>query len=105
MLMGEAYDARLEMPGWDKPGFDDSGWMKVSRFDHMQTKLAATNGPSVRRIEELSPIGEPTMTSDLIARRAVFDLGQGSLHLMVGAADDWSPAVAAKAHAPAPPGW
>lgn len=26
MLMGEAYDARREMPGWAEPGFDDSGW-------------------------------------------------------------------------------
>ena len=26
MLMGEVYDARREMPGWDAPGFDDSGW-------------------------------------------------------------------------------
>ncbi len=26
LLMGESYDARLEMPGWSKPGFDDSGW-------------------------------------------------------------------------------
>ena len=23
---GEAYDARLEQPGWDMPGFDDSDW-------------------------------------------------------------------------------
>lgn len=23
---GETYDARLEIPGWDKPGFDDSRW-------------------------------------------------------------------------------
>lgn len=23
---GEDYDARLEQPGWDKPGFDDSNW-------------------------------------------------------------------------------
>ncbi len=26
ILMGEAYDANHEMPGWDTPGFDDSGW-------------------------------------------------------------------------------
>jgi alpha-L-rhamnosidase len=25
-LMGEFYDARKEMPGWDKPGFDDAKW-------------------------------------------------------------------------------
>ncbi len=24
--MGETYDARLEMPGWASPGFDDGGW-------------------------------------------------------------------------------
>ena len=23
---GETYDARLEIPGWDKPGFDDGAW-------------------------------------------------------------------------------
>ncbi len=26
LLMGEFYDARMEMAGWSKPGFDDSGW-------------------------------------------------------------------------------
>lgn len=26
LLMGEAYDARKEMPGWATPGFDDSDW-------------------------------------------------------------------------------
>lgn len=25
-LMGEAYDARLETPGWSAPGYDDGGW-------------------------------------------------------------------------------
>ena len=26
LRMGEQYDARLEIPGWNLPGFDDSGW-------------------------------------------------------------------------------
>ncbi len=26
LLMGEFYDARMEMPGWSKAGFDDSSW-------------------------------------------------------------------------------
>jgi hypothetical protein len=26
---GEDYDARLEQPGWDKPGFDDKAWKPV----------------------------------------------------------------------------
>jgi len=28
-LMGETYDARLEMNGWDAPGFNDSKWEPV----------------------------------------------------------------------------
>ena len=28
MMMGKSYDARLEMPGWDSPGFDDNGWRR-----------------------------------------------------------------------------
>ncbi len=27
---GETYDARLEMPGWDKPNYDDTKWYKVA---------------------------------------------------------------------------
>ena len=27
---GECRDARLEQPGWDSPGFDDSGWLRAN---------------------------------------------------------------------------
>jgi alpha-L-rhamnosidase len=30
LQQGCAYDARKEMPGWDLPGYDDSGWRQVS---------------------------------------------------------------------------
>ena len=36
ILMGEAYDARKELPGWDRPGYDASGWEPAI--------LAAANG-------------------------------------------------------------
>jgi alpha-L-rhamnosidase len=36
-LMGERYDARREMPGWSKPGFDDRQWEPAVR--------AEDNGP------------------------------------------------------------
>ncbi len=29
LYYGEKYDARLEQPGWDEPGFDDSRWEKA----------------------------------------------------------------------------
>ena len=33
MQGGEAYDARLEFPGWSSSGFDDSNWLPVKVFD------------------------------------------------------------------------
>ena len=27
---GEEYDARREMPGWSRPGFDDSAWQHAA---------------------------------------------------------------------------
>jgi alpha-L-rhamnosidase len=32
-LMGERYDARREMPGWSKPGFDDRQWEAAIRAE------------------------------------------------------------------------
>lgn len=75
-LMGEAYDARLEMPGWDKPGFDDKGWLPVVLFADPGAVLVATNGPTVRRVGELTPIGEPVFRSNFSTQRYLFDLGQ-----------------------------
>ncbi len=82
LLMGEAYDARLEARGWDQPGFDDRRWLPVELFDDTGAALAATNGPTVRRIEELSPIADPKVISGFTATRYIFDLGQN----MVGRA-------------------
>lgn len=41
LRMGESYDARLEIPGWNLPGFDDSGWTAAIAVD-------APKGESVR---------------------------------------------------------
>ena len=63
--MGEAYDARLELPGWDAPGFDDRRWLPVELFDDTGAALAATNGPTVRRIEALAPVADPKVITRL----------------------------------------
>ncbi|MEO8393050.1 MAG: glycoside hydrolase family 78 protein [Chloroflexota bacterium] len=76
LLQGEAHDARLEMPGWDQPAFDDHDWLSVRLFDDPGGALVATNGPAVHRIEELKPIIDPVDKSTFIAKRAIFDLGQ-----------------------------
>lgn len=89
-MMGEAYDARLEMPGWNAPNFDDSHWSVVEIFDTPNIALVATNGPTVKRIEELTPIADPVNMTDFDRTNYIFDLGQN----MVGR-------VRFKGHAPA----
>ena len=52
---GEQYDARLERPGWDTPGYDDSDWGNVQTLAAPAARLVAQNGPPVRPIETLAP--------------------------------------------------
>ncbi|MGQ9524689.1 MAG: family 78 glycoside hydrolase catalytic domain, partial [Armatimonadota bacterium] len=72
MLMGETYDARREIPGWDTPGFDDSKWSQVTVRDVSGVRLVAQVGPPVRRIQEL----KPKTVSEPVPGSYVFDLGQ-----------------------------
>lgn len=76
LIMGEAYDARLELPGWDSPGFEDQRWPGVELFDDLGIALASANGPAVRRINRLTPVGAPDDRSSVSTRRYIFDLGQ-----------------------------
>lgn len=60
LLMGESYDARLEMPNWDAPSRDPHGnWYPVLTFPDPGAELVAMRGPTVRDTEELTPIGAP----------------------------------------------
>ncbi len=53
---GETYDARLEMPGWNKTGFDDSSWHGVVLTGDDKDHVVASLSEPVRRIDELTPI-------------------------------------------------
>lgn len=76
LLMGETYNARLEMPGWNCPGFAAEGWKPVQVFAPWPAPLCARIGPPVRRKEELSPIEEPRQVSNWPMPTWIFDLGQ-----------------------------
>jgi len=69
---GETYDARKEMKGWAKTGFDESKWGKVSVKDVSNKILVAPQGEVVKAIEELKPIKLFTTP----AGETVFDMGQ-----------------------------
>jgi alpha-L-rhamnosidase len=72
ILDGEVYDARKEMPGWDRPGFDDSGWKDAETKPHVTAKLVAQPNEPIRIVEELRPISVTETKPNLF----VFDLGQ-----------------------------
>ena len=55
MKDGEVYDARLEMPGWDAPNFDDHLWHPVRTAQHPKSVLVASLGVPVRRKETFRP--------------------------------------------------
>jgi alpha-L-rhamnosidase len=69
---GETCDARLEMPGWDKPGFNDSKWETASVLDHTKSTLIAPQGDAVKITEELKPVKIITTPKGEV----VFDMGQ-----------------------------
>ncbi|MFF3500625.1 family 78 glycoside hydrolase catalytic domain [Streptomyces sp. NPDC003247] len=69
---GERYDARAELPGWSRPGFDASGWQGVQRVEFDAGTLCAPPGQPVRRVESRAP--EAVLTSP--SGRRVLDFGQ-----------------------------
>jgi alpha-L-rhamnosidase len=79
---GEAYDARLERPGWSSPGFDDAGWGAVDEVEHDPGLLVSPTGPPVRRTQLVEPVAITTSPSG----RTLVDFGQnlvGRLRLRV----------------------
>ena len=61
-LMGETYDARRELTGWDAPGFKDDQWQPVVTGSEVQPLMQAHPGQPVRVIQEFKAktITEPT---------------------------------------------
>src|SRR5262249_19839394 len=70
--MGETYDARLELDGWDRPGFDDTKWNKVDSGAEGNPLVKAHQGPPVRAFSELKPVNRTEPKPGAF----VFDLGQ-----------------------------
>lgn len=56
IFIGEIYDARLEQPGWDLPGFDASGWAPVRPAARPRAPLRAQMSPPDRVMETLAPL-------------------------------------------------
>ncbi|MFV2069838.1 MAG: family 78 glycoside hydrolase catalytic domain [Pirellulales bacterium] len=71
-LMGERYDARKEMPGWDRSGFDVAAWHRVDVTESIAARVEAHPGPPVGRLPSIKPV----RVTQPQKGRFVVDLGQ-----------------------------
>ena len=69
---GETYDARLETPGWDSPGFSDSNWQAAQAAKSPGGVLSAQMMPPIRVIDTLVPVKMTNPRPGVF----VYDLGQ-----------------------------
>ncbi len=53
---GETYDARMEIPAWASPAFEDGPWKHVSVANYGYQNLVGLESVPVRRIQELRPV-------------------------------------------------
>ncbi|MGW3992432.1 family 78 glycoside hydrolase catalytic domain [Amycolatopsis sp. NPDC004772] len=56
LYAGENHDARLEKPGWDRPGFDDSAWHPVRTAAAPSGELIGSTAPPIRVVRTLRPV-------------------------------------------------
>ena len=54
-MLGEDYDSRFEIKGWDEPGLDEGNWDPVAVRDESSRQLESQVMRPVREIRELNP--------------------------------------------------
>lgn len=69
---GEMYDARLEIDGWDKKGFDDHRWNGVVVKNHAMDVFVPSEGEAVCVTQTVKPVRKITSPKG----EMVFDFGQ-----------------------------
>lgn len=83
LLAGEGYDARLELPGWNEPDFDEQNWKPVSVGGQpVEPLLQAAVSEPVKIIAEIKPVSVQEPAKGIY----VFDMGQnfaGAVRLKV----------------------
>jgi alpha-L-rhamnosidase len=69
---GEEYDARMEIPGWSRAGFDDSKWEPADAVAGPSGALASQMAEPLRVTETLKPISVKRLKPGVY----IFDMGQ-----------------------------
>lgn len=68
---GDLYDARLEIEGWEQPGFDDSAWKNAIQVEAPSPLLVAQTMPSIEAEREISAVSMKNFGDSLY----VYDFG------------------------------
>ncbi len=69
---GEFYDARMELPGWNKINFDDSQWMNAELVGKPGLHLIAQPNEPIKIMDELLPVS----INEVEPEKFIFDMGQ-----------------------------
>ena len=72
LYLGETWDARREIRGWNRPGFDDSAWASVRVVDSPAGVLRAQSHEPIRVVGERPP----GTRSEPVPGVVVYDVGQ-----------------------------
>lgn len=71
MKAGDVYDARIDMEGWNRPGYDDSSWRQVAVAGDGYDNLIGSRSVPVRAKERFAPTVLRTPNGE-----TVLDFGQ-----------------------------
>ncbi|HEU19480.1 MAG TPA: alpha-L-rhamnosidase, partial [Deltaproteobacteria bacterium] len=71
-MMGEIYDARRELSGWDRPDYDDNAWSGVRTLTPPEAPLVAQRSEPVQVIETVEPVSVHEHAPGVW----IYDLGQ-----------------------------
>ncbi len=69
---GETYDARLEQPGWDSPGFPQESWQRAATDDDPTSNLVPQMKQPIQAIQELPAVKVTEPKPGVF----IFDFGQ-----------------------------
>ncbi len=86
---GEIYDARLEIPLWDAPGFDDSAWSNAVAVEDVQAALVSQQNPAVCTEKILDAVQMRKFSDTLY----LFDFGKNISGMSTLALDEAAPGI------------
>ena len=69
---GEDYDARLDQPGWDSPGFKEKDWLEAQESEGPGGRLAAQQSSPIKVMQTFKPLTVTEPQPGVF----VYDLGQ-----------------------------